>query len=206
MGFITLVFLSLVGIGGKLDKVTGIAWVAFFAMVFGGLFGVYVQVTRPKWLVWGYGLSSGAMVTSASVFLIPNAINHDPSLGGFGVAAGLLLGFAGHTVGHQLTHTKLPLDHTATELTAHGIATGTIIGVVYASLPELGPFLGVAIISHKAPAGYAVSGRLQRSSNNSPFELLLPASAVGVTAIASALLVPPLSPGLKGVIFGFGAG
>jgi ZIP family zinc transporter len=167
--------------------------------------GVRAAATdRARALVWGYGLASGAMVTSAAVFLVPQAIAHHAELGGFGVAAGLLAGYGAHAVGHRATHAE-GLDHTAVALSAHAFAAGAIIGVVYGNMPELGPLLGLAIVSHKGPAGYAAARRLA-GSGKSPSVLLVPASGVGLAAIAASLVSLPTDPGLNGVVFGFAAG
>jgi ZIP family zinc transporter len=156
-------------------------------------------------LVWGYGLASGAMLTSAAAFLVPQAIGYQAKAGGFGIAAGILLGFAGHTVGHRLTHYELPLDRTTAELTAHALAAGSIIGIVYTAMPDLGPLLGLAIVSHKGPAGYAAARRLA-VNDRSPALLLLPAVGVGLAALPMTALTVPADPTLNAVVFGFAAG
>jgi ZIP family zinc transporter len=186
-------------------KLLGISWVAFAAMAVAAGVGAAAGRVSALGLVWGYGLASGAMVTSSAVFLIPSAIGHDPQIGGFGIAAGLLTGFGAHTVGHRLTHLDLPVDRTAAELTAHALAAGSIIGVVYTAMPDLGPLLGLAIVSHKGPAGYAAANRLARGGRPvSP--LLLPASGVGIAALGVSLFGAPTGPLVRAAVFGFAAG
>jgi ZIP family zinc transporter len=204
----TVILLTLSGyavISGILGKLLGISWVAFLAMALAAMVGAVVESDHPRGQVWGYGLAAGAMVTSAAVFLVPQAVAHHPEGAGFGIAAGLVVGFAGHTIGHRLTHSDLPLDRTAAELTAHSLSAGAIIGLVYAAMPALGPLLGLAIVSHKGPAGFAAARRLRRSGQ-SPAVLLLPSAALGVAALSAGLLDPPASPVLRGVIFGFATG
>jgi len=106
-------------VGDPPVKLLGISWVAFAAMAGAAALGARASTEHPTGLVWGYGLASGAMITSASVFLVPQAIGYAPKPGGFGVAAGILVGFAAHTVGHLVTHFDLPLDRTTAELAAH---------------------------------------------------------------------------------------
>lgn len=190
---------------GLLGKLLGISWVAFLAMALAAVVGTVVESDHPRGQVWGYGLAAGAMVTSAAVFLVPQAVAHHPEGAGFGIATGLVLGFAGHTIGHRLTHSNLPLDRTASELTAHSLSAGAIIGLVYAAMPALGPLLGLAIVSHKGPAGFAAARRLRRA-DRSPAVLLLPSAALGVAALTAGLLDPPASPVIRGVIFGFATG
>ena len=202
---VTLVGLSWFAATGGAWKLLGISWVAFAAMAVGIPLGRRSLGGRPWTLVWGYGLASGAMVTSAAVFLVPQAIAHDATFGGFGVALGLLIGFASHTVGHRLAHFEVPFDRTATELTAHALSAGLIIGIVYGNMPDLGPILGLAIVSHKGPAGYAAARRLV-TNDRDPTVLLLPAAGVGISAILASLIALPAAPTVRGVVFGFAAG
>jgi ZIP family zinc transporter len=185
-------------------KVLVIAWVAFVAMAGSALVGATTDRGDALGLVWGYGLASGAMVTSAAVFLVPQAIGFDGPVGGFGIAAGLVGGYSGHTVGHRLSHRET-FDSAPAQLAAHSLAAGAIIGLVYGALPELGLLLGVAIVSHKGPAGYAAARRLGGADRPIPV-LLLPSAGVGLTAIPAALLQPPSTPVVNAAIFGFAAG
>jgi ZIP family zinc transporter len=208
LGFVAtvvLVVLSAVGLATGAEKVTVIAWVAFVAMGVGALGGGRATTSYPTRLVWGYGLASGAMVASSAVFLLPQAIGLSPRVGGFGVAAGLLLGYAAHVVGHRLAHIDVGLDLTAAQISAHALSAGAIIGLVYGAMPELGLLLGLAIVSHKGPAGYAAAHRL-RTGEFPVSALLLPAAGVGLTAIPAALLPVPEVPALNAAVFGFATG
>jgi len=186
-------------------KLLGISWAAFVGMLGFAVVGYRDPTSNPTALVWGYGLSAGAMIASAAAFIVPQAIAQHPKFGGFGIAAGVLAGFAAHTVGHELTHRDLPLDTTTAQIAAHALSAGAIIGIVYGSMPDLGLLLGLAIVSHKGPAGYAAAGRLRR--NNRPLSmLLLPAAGVGLAAITASALQIPASPEFRGIVFGFAAG
>ncbi|MFC6733396.1 ZIP family metal transporter [Haladaptatus sp. DYSN1] len=205
-GVLAFVVLSGLAVTAGLWKVLTIGWVAFVAMAGAAIPGKRAAASKHAGrLVWGYGLAAGAMVTSAAVFLLPQAFGFDPKIGGFGVAAGILLGFASHTVGHRLAHYDLPFDATTAHLTAHSLTAGLIIGVVYAALPELGLLLGLAIVSHKGPAGYAAARRLA-TNGKSTSVILLPAAGVGITAILSGLVALPESATLNAAVFGFAAG
>ncbi len=197
--------LSGIGVVAGARKVLVISWVAFAAMALGAAAARTTVTSYPRRLVWGYGLASGAMVTSSAVFLLPQAIGLAPRVGGFGVAAGLLIGYAAHVVGHRVGHVDVGLDLTAAQITAHALAAGLIIGLIYTSMPALSLLLGLAIVSHKGPAGYAAANRLQEAGK--PVSaLLLPAAAVGITAIPAALLSVPAVPAVNAAIFGFAAG
>ena len=77
--------------------------------------------------------------------------------------------------------------------------------MVYAAMPTLGPLLGLAIVSHKGPAGYAAAYRLAREERP-VWPLLVPAAGVGLTAIPSALLAVPPAPVVNAAVFGFASG
>lgn len=204
-GVVALVALSVFGMLGGLWKLVIIAWVAFAAMAVAAVPGAHAESMSAGRLVWGYGLASGAMITSAAVFLIPEAIGYDAEVGGFGVAAGLLVGFGAHTIGHRLAHLDTPFDTTAAQLTTHTLSEGVITGLVYAALPELGLLLGLAIASHKGPAGYAAARRL--AGTEKPVSvLLLPAAGVGLAALPIAIIGFSGSPPVSAAVFGFAAG
>jgi len=188
----------------ELLKVVGIAWTAFVAMAVAIPLGARADRSHARGLVWAYGVAAGAMVTSAAVFLLPQAFGLHPRWGGFGVASGIVLGFAAHTVGHRLTH-ETTFDHTSLEISAHALAAGAIIGIIYGNMPELGAFLGVAIVSHKGPAGYAAARRLA-DGDGDPWVLLVPAAGLGVTAIPASIVALPASAPLNALVFGFAAG
>ncbi|WP_262178213.1 ZIP family metal transporter [Haloarcula laminariae] len=205
-----LLVLSGFAVTGGARKVLVISWVAFAAMGLGAWLGARATSTSPHRLVWGYGLASGAMVTSAAMFLVPQAMGlgtaaGTPRIGGIGIAAGIVAGYGTHTIGHRLTHVDTGFDTTTAAITAHALSAGLIIGLVYASMPTLGLLLGLAIVSHKGPAGYAAARRLGRDGKPAT-ALLLPSAGVGLTAIPSALLPVPPSPAVNAVVFGFAAG
>lgn len=203
---VLLVVLSGVGAAMGQWKLLGIAWTAFAAMAGAALAGSHRTGERqPQQIVWGYGVASGVMVASASVFLIPEAVAPHAALGGAGIALGVLAGFTFHTLGHQLTHARFVPDHTVTELTAHALADGVVLGLVYTAMPELSLLLGLAIVSHKAPAGYAAAKRrLHRRKD--VLVLLLPAAAVGLAALPVGWLKLPPTPVVSALVSGFATG
>jgi ZIP family zinc transporter len=198
------------GIGGA-DAVAGrqkllwLGWIAFVSMGGAAWIGARVPRKRARTLVWGYGLASGAMITSAAVFLLPQAIAQDPTFGGFGIALGLLVGYSGHSLGHRLSHVDLPGDRTVIELTAHALSAGLILGVIYGNVPDLGLLLGLSIVSHKGPAGYAAASRYADRGGDWR-AVLIPAAGVGVAALVSSFLTLPTDAAVRGVVFGFATG
>jgi ZIP family zinc transporter len=207
VGLVALIVLSVVAaLAGVNWKLVAISWTAFAAMAVGAPLGArVVRSSHPLEPVWGYGLASGAMVTSAALFLIPQALGQHGRLGSLGIAVGFLGGYVGHTLGHGFTNMGLPVDHTATELTVHALSAGAIIGAIYTAMPSLTSILGIALISHKAPAGYAAARRLA-DRGQSVAVLLLPAAAVGLVALPVGIV--GFSPGseLRGLLFGVAAG
>ncbi|MFC6863724.1 ZIP family metal transporter [Halomicroarcula sp. GCM10025817] len=205
-----LVVLTAVAVTSGAEKVLVISWVAFAAMALGAWLGANADRTSPHRLVWGYGLASGAMITSAAMFLVPQAMGlgtaaGTPRIGGIGIALGVVAGYATHTIGHRLTHVDAGIDTTTAAIAAHALSAGLIIGLVYASMPSLGLLLGLAIVSHKGPAGYAAARRLARNGQSAT-GLLLPAAGVGLTAIPMALVTVPDAPVVNALVFGFAAG
>ena len=207
VGLVALVLLSVSAtVAGVSWKLVTVSWAAFAAMAIGAPLGARaVQSSHPLEPVWGYGLASGAMITSAALFLIPQALGQHTRLGSLGIAVGFLGGYVGHTVGHQFTHLDLPVDHTTAELTVHALSAGAIIGAIYTAMPSLTSVLGIALVSHKAPAGYATARRLA-GRGQSVVPLLLPAAAVGLAALPVGIV--GFAPGgeLRGLLFGVAAG
>lgn len=187
------------------SSVAVVGWAAFVAMGTGILLGTRQRGRGPVAFVWGYGLAGGAIITSAALFLLPQATSYDPQAAGAGIALGLGGGYAGHTIGHRLSHLDLPIDRTTAQITAHAIAAGAVIGVVYAANPDLSIVLGLAIASHKAPAGYAAARRLSLADRPAR-PLLLPAAALGIVALLARLSGLSLTPAAEGVLFGFATG
>ncbi|MFO7834387.1 MAG: ZIP family metal transporter [Halohasta sp.] len=207
LGLVGLVALSVLAVvTGVTWKLLAISWVAFAAMAIGAPLGAQAaRRERPLETVWGYGLASGAMVTSAALFLVPQALGQHGRFGSLGIAVGFLAGYVGHTLGHRLTHLDLPVDHTAAALTVHALAAGAIIGAIYTAMPSLTSILGVALVSHKAPAGYAAARRLA-DEGRSTAALLLPAAAVGLIALPVGMTGFGPSPVVRGLLFGVAAG
>lgn len=187
-----------------LGKLLIIAVVSCLAMVAGAALALR-GIVNSSTLTWVYGLAAGAMVASACAFLLPTAIERDATLGGFGIAGGVLAGFAIHIAGVWFGSRTALLDDYVVRLTVHSVAAGFVMGAIYASMPSLGLLLGLSIISHKGPAGYAAALSLHESGR-SVVPVVLPACGVGIAAIAVGLLGWPLSPSVTAPVFGVAAG
>lgn len=190
---------------GRGFTVVVVGWAAFLAMAVGIILGAGGASRNPFGFVWGYGLAGGAMITSAAIFLVPQAIGYDPQIGGVGIALGLVTGYASHSIGHRLSHVPLPIDKTTAQITAHAVSAGLVLGAVYAAEPELGLLLGLGIVSHKGPVGYAAGRRLSLAGLPI-WPLTLPAAAMGVAALAARFSGIVLSPTASSILFGFATG
>lgn len=204
IAIVVLVCLSAAGIANGQWKVLLISWIGFVAMAGAAIPGAHTETTDAGQLVWGYGLASGAMVASASLFLVPQSMGFSPTIGGIGITVGVLLGYGSHTIGHRLSHIE-SFGTVAIQLSAHSLAGGAIIGLVYATLPDLGLLLGLSIVSHKGPAGYAAARRLKRDGKT-PAVLLVPAAAVGLAALPVSMLALPVSTAGNAIISGIATG
>lgn len=194
-----------VGYATGRTKLLGIVSVGFVAMLGGVGLQQYGRLNTQGRQLWASGLASGAMLASAAAFLAPKAIGQGAQIGGFAIAFGYLLGFAGHELGHLFGHRDLPLNATVSELTLHAAAAGTIMGVVYGSLPTLTSLFGYAVVAHKLPAGFGGAAALDH--DDLPMVVMaLPAAAVGLTAIPAALLTPDLAPAVKAAFYGVSTG
>lgn len=208
ISLVTLVgFLLVVAVGAGTGRTTLVAVVvfAFCAMLAGTALAVLGEFDTPGRRVWVQGLASGAMLASAMTLLAPKAITRHPEYGGFAIAAGYLLGYAGHELGHLLTHYDLPLNAPVAELTLHALTAGAIMGVAYGSLPGLTPVFGFGVLAHKLPAGVAGSEALDRSGLRRVV-MVVPAAAVALAAIPLSLFTPSLSRIVEAIFFGVSTG
>jgi ZIP family zinc transporter len=221
---------TLLAAATSLWKVLLIGWVGFAAMMGGAVLGARAarrpaEAVHPRRLAWAYGLSSGAMIMSACLFLVPTATAHDARLGGIGIALGLTAGFALHLFGHggrsrsnrgqgtrsgsrdqgRGEHPDASVPPVVGALLLHAVAAGLVIGGVYAAMPSMGATLGLSIVSHKAPAGYVAARRLTRQGKSIVL-LVLPAAAVGIAAVPVGLVDPPSAESAHGLAFGLATG
>jgi ZIP family zinc transporter len=187
------------------EKLVGIVLFAFLAMAAGVALQQRTRTVTGLSRVWIHGLASGAMLASATALLAPKAITQHPEIGGFAVAFGYLLGYAGHELGHVVSHWNLPLNVTVGELTLHALLAGAVMGVVYGTLPSLTALFGYGIVAHKLPAGFSGAETLDRDEL-SVFVMVLPAAAVGFAAVPLSLATPALGTTSKAVFYGVSTG
>jgi ZIP family zinc transporter len=206
-GLTAILFAAVVALGIAVGRTTLVIVVAFgfLAMVAGVTISLFVDFSTPERQVWAYGLASGAMLASAAALLAPKAIGRHPEYGGFAIALGYLLGYAGHELGHLVGHYDLPLNAAVSELTLHALAAGSIMGVVYGSLPDLSALFGFGILAHKFPAGFTGSEALKHSGIARTV-MIVPASAVALAAIPLSILTPDLSAVVQAVFYGVSTG
>ena len=167
-------------------KVAGVAIIACIAMCAGASIGYREPAQRAPWQALD-GVAGGAMIAAACVLLLPSAVKLDPLFAGIGVSGGLLFGLALHRACRRQTRKRSVFgESSVVALTVHSAGAGIVIGMLYARMPNLGVWLGLVIVAHKLPAGYAVARRLHRRGG-ALAAVALPACAVGITAVPAAL-------------------
>lgn len=192
------------GLEGQLGKLVGISVMAWLAMVL----GVCAARSVPRvarWAAWADGMAAGAMVASACVFLLPMAMGAAPDRGALGVAGGVLIGSLLHVWARNRRLDGHAADASLTAIILHAVGAGVVIGLIYARMPSLGLLLGVAIVSHKLPAGYALARR-RAQGGLAWHPVLWPACAVGLVCIPVGLWVAPGSAADNAALFGFATG
>ncbi|WP_423822509.1 hypothetical protein V5738_00900 [Salinisphaera sp. SPP-AMP-43] len=177
------------------DKLVVIGLMAGAAMVAGWWLAERVVPTGGWGIAVADGLAAGAMIASACIFLLPSALAGDARHGGLGVTAGLLLGIALDWLMRAHEPEDAGGDNALVAITLHAAAAGAAMGLAYAAVPSLSVLLGVVIVAHKLPAGYALA-RARQGLGRSRWPILAPSCAVGLVAIPVALWAGPLHAGV----------
>lgn len=180
-----------------------ILFISWFSLLSMGLpmFTTQDFSANPVRLVWAYGLSSGAMILSAVIFMFPEISGQ---LGLIGLGIGVVLGYGVHTISHNTSHwfeELLSGKRELISLTIHTVFAGVALGLIYSQSPEVSVVLGIAIVSHKFPAGFSVVRRMERN-----WLVLYPAIIFGVVCLSSFFVIPMLSGNASSLIFGIAAG
>lgn len=181
--------LVVLGITQEAWKPVQISVMACVTMLVGTALAGRDVAERPALLI-ADGLGAGVMVTTACVFLLPEATEFGAIPAGFGLAAGLAAGIGviqRARMAGGLWHGWAP---SVVALSVHALAEGVVIGVIYTRLPEISLLLGIAIIAHKLPAGYAAGQELHATSQPKT-AVLVPACMTGIAAIPIACFMSP---------------
>lgn len=170
------------------DKLVVIGVMALVAMLAGWWLAERAVPAGQRGLAVADGLVAGAMIASACVFLLPAALAGDPRSGGLGVTAGLILGLALDRLLRSHDPERAGGDSALVAITLHASAAGAAMGLAYGAVPSLSVLLGVVIIAHKLPAGYALA-RARQAMGRSRLPIVAPSFAVGLVAIPVAIPV-----------------
>ncbi len=186
-------------------KVAAIAWTAFLTMSAGAILSNREMKSRTS-IIWAYGLSGGAALASILYFVLPQSLRLSTEFGVTGVIAGFLSGLILHVATHEIEHEAGEALTDLVSVTAHAAAAGLIIGQIYSDLPGVSIVLGVSIVSHKLPAGYIISDKVDASAQRAMQFILLPASILGAMALLVFNLSISMPVNLQALFFGFSAG
>lgn len=204
IGMLLLAAVLSIFTGAEGFKVVAIGWTAFAATMIGGLAATR-DIESASAIVWSYGLSGGAAFASVLFFVLPQALELSGKMGATGIVAGFLTGLSMHTLSHEISHGHKGLN-TLWSVSIHSAAAGLVIGLIYQQLPTVSILLGIAIVSHKMPAGYMIADRLKRDGKQYWNAILIPATGVAVAALLSYNFPLQLGQGFKALFFGFSTG
>lgn len=143
--------------------------------------------------------AAGAMLATALLLIVPHALLEHAGIGALGLLFGLVIGMALHAAGSGRD------DRTILgALTLHSICDGVVLGALYTIAPKLGWGVGLAILAHKMPAGYALARRLADGPRQQIL-VVLPALSTGLGALCIAIMPAVVAPP-AGLVFGAAAG
>jgi ZIP family zinc transporter len=186
-------------------KVAAIAWTAFLTMTAGAALSTRKLKSKTS-IIWAYGLSGGAALASIMFFVMPRSLQLSTDFGVTGLLAGFLSGLVLHVLTHEVEHTAGEALTDLISVTAHAAAAGLIIGQIYHDLPGVSIVLGFSIVSHKLPAGYIISDKIDSSLQKALQFILLPASVLGAMALLIFNFSISMPGNLQALFFGFSAG
>lgn len=201
----------------RLCLLTTLAWLG--ALVLTSLYGLWILgllailtaaaflagavastiVSPGRWLVRMDAAAAGAMLYTALVLMVPHVVTEHAGSG----ITGLLLGFAAAVLLHQSSTRGGSGQTTLAALTLHSLFDGVLLGTLYTLMPPFGLSVGIALLAHKAPAGYALARRLVHAGR-STILVVLPALATGLGAVSIAIIRPLYLP--AGLLFGAATG
>jgi ZIP family zinc transporter len=186
--------------------------IGFASMVFGAYIGKVLEIDTPLTKSVLYGLGSGMMIMSAFLIIAPKAMyggtNQQAAIGGIGIATGYMIGYATHEVGHIISHKEIVENVLYSikifEITAHSILAGSLMGIAYGTIPSLTLVFGFGIVAHKFPAGLTTVMSSQNKKDTTL--ILIPATAVGISAVIAASTIPQMTAVQESLIFGLSTG
>jgi ZIP family zinc transporter len=206
----TILFIMAVILGRQYQNLVIASIIGFVGMTFGAYLGRSLELSKPYLKAILYGVGSGMMIMSAFLIIAPKAMTgteFESAVGGIGIAAGYMIGYSSHEISHFLTHRQniqnLLYSVKVSEITAHSILAGTLMGVAYGTVPDLTLIFGFGVVAHKFPAGLTTV--LSDKKDNTQL-ILIPATAVGISGVVAAFLIPSLSGMLRALIFGLSTG
>lgn len=202
----TALFVSLIYIGREYQNLVIASIVGLFATMLGVAIALKIRTINPLIKAISFGIGSGMMLASAFIIIAPKAMNSTPEIGGIGIVVGILLGYVGHELVHYVGHndsiSNLLYKMKVVELSGHAALAGSLMGVTYATIPNLSLVFGFGIIAHKLPAGIVMT----LEGKHRPELMLYPAAMVGVVGILTASLSVVIPESTYPLIYGISTG
>lgn len=201
-----ILFIVLIYIGKRYQELIIAVIVGFFALMIGVGIALNIRTINPKLKSVSFGIGSGMMLASAFIIVAPKAMRSSPEIGGIGVVLGILLGYSGHEFAHYIGHrdsiSSLLYKMKVFELSVHSALAGSLMGVAYATIPDLTLVFGFGIVAHKLPAGIVMT----LEGQHRPELMLYPAAMVGVVGILTAVLSVAIPESAYPLIYGVSTG
>lgn len=192
------------------------ATLIFLAALAGGLLPLFISKTREEPMRLAITFGAGLLLGMAFMHMIPEAAEIAPHSFGYWFMGGFVLllilerfimvhaceehGCHYHTVGVAAF----------AGLTIHGIMEGFALGSTLSmTTKDLGPLVLVAILSHKVPAGFALTAilRMAKLSKTRITLFIIGVALSGPLGIALSLgLIEQNLPGVTGNLLAFSAG
>jgi zinc and cadmium transporter len=166
----------------------------FFASLVGGILPLSLSSKHNNSLKLAISFGAGLLLGMAFLHMVPEAVESDPHYFGYWLLAGFVI---------LLILERFVMVHACEEhgchyhtvgvaafagLTVHGLIEGLALGSTL-SISNLGPLILVAILSHKVPAGFALTAilRMTKLSTTRIIAFVVGVSASGPIGIALSL-------------------
>ncbi|MBI4387406.1 MAG: ZIP family metal transporter [Elusimicrobia bacterium] len=195
----------------------GINLLAVFATLLGGLLPTSRTLFSRNGIWRMFALRAGILLSVTFTEILPAAMEHAPTLAGWGALAAFLLFFiAGNfsmvdTCPEYLEECPVHFLGWAAlaALCIHSFIDGFNLAISFSASAAAGSAVGLALTLHKIADGFTLTSLLRQSgytSRQSLAGLAAVAVATPLGSLASAQGLPQMSPSLSALLLGFAGG